>query len=83
MSDQHLHVDMIACDAFGYCAELLPEIVELDEWGYPVVTGPVTPDLLEDARAAADACPRLALRLAVGAGRRPARPLALIPAPPA
>ncbi len=62
MSDQHLHVDMIACDAFGYCAELLPEIVELDEWGYPVVTGPVTTDLLEDARAAAEACPRLALR---------------------
>ena len=82
MSDQHLHVDMIACDAFGYCAELLPEIVELDEWGYPVVTGPVTTDLLEDARAAAEACPRLALRLAAAAARRPPQPLALVAAPP-
>ena len=73
MSDRHLHVDMIACDAFGYCAELLPEIVELDEWGYPVVTGAVTAELLADARAAVEACPRLALRLAATAPRRPPR----------
>jgi ferredoxin len=81
MSDQHLHVDMIACDAFGYCAELLPEIVELDEWGYPVVTGAVTPELLADARAAVDACPRLALRLAASAPRRPPRPLPVLGTP--
>jgi FAD:protein FMN transferase len=31
-----------------------------DEWGYPVATGPVTPDLLEDARAAADSDRRVA-----------------------
>jgi ferredoxin len=80
MTDHHLHVDMIACDAFGYCAELLPEIVELDEWGYPVVTGPITPGLLADAEAAAEACPRLALRIATGVARRPARPLPVVPA---
>ena len=34
-----LRVDPVACDAFGYCAELLPERVTLDEWGYPVVDG--------------------------------------------
>lgn len=69
-----LTVDMLRCDAYGYCAEMLPELVELDEWGYPVVTGDVSPELLADARRAAAACPRLALRLAP-AGRRPARPL--------
>jgi ferredoxin len=59
-----LRVDMLACDAYGYCAELLPEIVALDEWGYPIVTGEVTPELLADARRASAACPMLALRLA-------------------
>ncbi|MDO9495770.1 MAG: ferredoxin [Nocardioides sp.] len=38
-------------------------MVELDPWGYPVVTGEVTEDLLADARAAVRACPRLALRI--------------------
>ena len=28
-------VDPVACDAYGYCAELLPEAITLDEWGYP------------------------------------------------
>jgi ferredoxin len=61
---QELRVDMRACDAYGYCAELLPEVVELDEWGYPLVTGEITPELLDDAQRAAAACPMLALRLA-------------------
>jgi ferredoxin len=60
---QGLRVDMLRCDAYGYCAELLPEIVKLDEWGYPIVTGEVTPELFEDARRAVSACPKLALRL--------------------
>jgi ferredoxin len=61
--NHELRVDMIACDAYGHCAELLPELVELDEWGYPIVAGEVTPELLAAARRAADACPLLALRL--------------------
>ena len=37
-------MDPVACDAYGFCAELLPERVTLDEWGYPVVDGtPVAP----------------------------------------
>lgn len=59
----HLRVDWPTCRARGLCHELLPQIVELDEWGYPLVTGPVTPELLADARAAVRACPRLALRI--------------------
>ncbi len=49
--------------ARGLCHEVLPEIVELDEWGYPIVTGPVTEELRADAETAVSTCPRLALRL--------------------
>jgi ferredoxin len=58
----HLRVDPIACTAHGLCAELLPESVALDEWGYPITT-PVRPDLLPLARRAVADCPTLALRL--------------------
>jgi ferredoxin len=60
---QRLRIDWPSCRAEGLCHELLPEIIELDEWGYPVVTGPVPDALRADARAAVRACPRLALRL--------------------
>ena len=56
-----VRVDPIACDAYGYCAELLPERVTLDEWGYPVVDDrPLEPELVEMARRAAAECPRRA-----------------------
>ena len=59
-----LRVNPIACEAHGLCAELLPEWIELDDWGYPIIDDrPVPPELLELARRAADACPTLALRL--------------------
>jgi ferredoxin len=63
---RQLRVDWPACQARGLCHEVLPEIVDLDEWGYPIVTGQVTPELLADARAAVRACPRLALRVVGG-----------------
>ncbi|MFL6118096.1 ferredoxin [Actinophytocola sp.] len=59
-----LRVDPIACRAHGMCAELLPEMIELDEWGYPIIApGPVTSRLRADAAVAVAACPTLALRL--------------------
>lgn len=58
-----LRVDWPLCEARGLCAELLPERVGLDEWGYPVVTGRVPERLLGLAREAVAACPRQALRL--------------------
>ena len=61
--NRRLRVDWPACRARGLCHELLPEIVDLDEWGYPIVTGPVTPELRADAEVAVSSCPRLALRL--------------------
>jgi ferredoxin len=60
-----LRVDRIACKGHGLCAELLPERIELDDWGYPIVDPrPVGPDLELLARRAVAACPTLALRLA-------------------
>ncbi len=57
-----LRVNPIACEAHGLCAELLPERITLDEWGYPILDGrPVTGELLTHAKRAAAACPTFAL----------------------
>lgn len=63
MANRRLRVDWPACEGRGLCFELLPEAVELDDWGYPVVTGEITPELLAAAKAAVRGCPRMALRL--------------------
>jgi ferredoxin len=57
-----LRVNPIACTGHGVCAELLPELIELDPWGYPILWSPAIPvDVLEHAKRAVDACPTLAL----------------------
>ena len=57
-----LRVNPIACTGHGMCAELLPELIKLDPWGYPLLTGEPVPRALADhARRAAAACPTLAL----------------------
>ena len=54
----------IACDGRGLCAELIPELVALDDWGYPMIEGqPIPEHLLVHARRAVDACPMLALAI--------------------
>ncbi len=59
-----LRVDPIACDGRGMCAELLPELVSLDEWGFPIVADRDIPEFLEETAAeAVRICPRLALAL--------------------
>jgi ferredoxin len=61
---RRLRVDPIACDGHGICAELLPERITLDDWGFPIVDGtPVGPDLAPHAKRAVEACPVLALHL--------------------
>jgi ferredoxin len=61
---KQLKVNPIACRGNGACAELLPELISLDEWGYPLIaSGQVPEHLLRAARQAAAACPALALRL--------------------
>jgi ferredoxin len=57
-----LAVDWIRCTGHGICAELFPERIALDEWGYPLIDGrPIPPELEAHARRAVDACPTLAL----------------------
>ena len=60
----NLRVNPITCAAHGLCAELFPEGVSLDEWGYPIVqAAPVSRHDLAHARRAVAQCPTLALRL--------------------
>ena len=76
MSRQHeLTVDRIRCDGRGLCAELLPEMIRLDDWGYPMISpGPVPEHLMPLAERAVEDCPVLALALRrIGQGKRPAR----------
>ena len=56
--------------ATALCAELLPELIVLDDWGYPVVAaGGVPPRLEKHARRAVAACPKLAFTLRRTDGR--------------
>jgi ferredoxin len=65
-----LVVDPIGCDGHGSCAELFPEWIRLDDWGYPIVkAGPIPPELLARARWAVSNCPALALRIATEPAR--------------
>ena len=57
-----LRVNPIACESHGLCAELLPELVSLDDWGFPIVADGEVPRRLEPhAKRAVAACPTLAL----------------------
>src|SRR5205823_2461789 len=63
--EKQLCVDPVACAGHGACAELLPELITLDEWGYPIVADqPVPHGLQREARRAVAGCPALALALA-------------------
>ena len=55
---------MIACEGRGLCAEVLPELITLDDWGFPIIADGVVPSRLQgQAGEAVRLCPTLALRL--------------------
>ncbi len=57
-----VRINPIACAAHGMCAELLPERITLDEWGYPILDdAPLHGEEVEHAQRAARACPTFAL----------------------
>jgi methionine sulfoxide reductase heme-binding subunit len=59
-----LRVNPIACSGHGLCAELLPELITLDRWGYPLLADqPVPARLARRAVRAVTDCPALALLL--------------------
>lgn len=65
-----LAIDWIACDGYGLCGDLAPDLIGLDPWRYPIIPrGPLPPELLDDARRIVDCCPMKALSL-----RRPRGP---------
>jgi ferredoxin len=66
MSDEaqrRLRVNPTLCDGVGYCAEIVPELISMDDWGFPMVDSRPIDDetLLSHARRAVATCPRLAL----------------------
>lgn len=64
MRREYLRIDPTACAGHGLCAELLPELIQLDDWGYPIIDGrPITPGLRQHAQRAVSFCPTLALTL--------------------
>lgn len=61
---KRLHINPIECDARGQCAELFPEWITKDDWGYPIINpDPIPGQLLTHAQRAVDYCPKLALEL--------------------
>jgi ferredoxin len=63
MTDRFV-VDWIRCDGYGLCGDLVPELIELDEWRYPIIVpGAIPRSQLHDAQRAVDCCPMKALRL--------------------
>lgn len=60
----HLSVNPVARAGHGLCAELLPELITLDELGYPLLASQKVPRRLNRAsRRVVTDCPALALRL--------------------
>jgi ferredoxin len=60
-----VHVDWTRCDGHGLCAELLPEVLGRDEWGFPLAHGSLEIDaaLEPHAERAVRSCPLSALKL--------------------
>lgn len=62
--ERRLRVDWVKCDGYGTCGDMLPELIDLDEWRYPIlVRGTVPPEFLHEAQRAVDCCPMKALIL--------------------
>ena len=62
--DLRLRVDWILCDGYGLCGDLVPDLIQLDEWRHPILpAGPLDPSALHDVQRAVDCCPMKALIL--------------------
>jgi ferredoxin len=74
VSRNYLHVDPTLCVGHRLCAEMLPELVTLDDFGYPIISpDPVPRHLGRRVRRTVGACPALALTLDGSPGRRARR----------
>jgi ferredoxin len=68
-----LKVDWILCDGYGLCGDLVPDLIELDDWRYPILSAEALDgERLNEAQRAIDCCPMKALKLErVATGLRP------------
>ncbi|HEY2507358.1 MAG TPA: NADH-ubiquinone oxidoreductase-F iron-sulfur binding region domain-containing protein [Streptosporangiaceae bacterium] len=77
--DAKLSVDWTRCQGHGLCGHLVPELIQLDEHGYPAFLEVNVPFwLTKVVRQAVDSCPALALTMTTLSGRSAAPAL---PAP--
>lgn len=60
---QHLVVDPTKCDGVGICAIKAPDLITLDDWGFPMIkpSDLIDSQLLKQAKRAVGACPKRAL----------------------
>ncbi len=63
-----LVLNPIMCDGRGLCHEAAPDLIDLDEWGYPLLPGhglraELSRAQLKAAEDATHACPVLALHI--------------------
>lgn len=60
--EHRLRVDWIKCDGYGLCGDLAPDLVDLDDWRYPILRQEaIDPGLMQDAQRIVDCCPAKAL----------------------
>jgi len=64
-AETRLHIDWTRCDGHGTCADLLPDLIARDDWGFPIlITGrPMRRQVRERAELAVEVCPMLALKI--------------------
>ncbi|MGN6721285.1 MAG: ferredoxin [Marmoricola sp.] len=67
-AEARLHVDWTRCDGHGTCADLLPDLMTRDDWGFPILesNAQIPSGARDRAALAVDACPMLALRIVSG-----------------
>lgn len=81
--DAKLTVDWTRCQGHGLCSHLVPELIQLDEHGYPAFLEVSVPFwLTKDVRQAVDSCPALALKMQALPGRSANTPGPAVPAVP-
>src|SRR6202453_1848458 len=82
MASKRLVVDWTRCRGHGLCAHLVPELIHLDDIGYPVMLNIPVPDwLAKDAEQAVERCPPPPLRVENPKPTRSRRTPVAVPTP--
>lgn len=61
---ERLRVDWIRCEGYGVCGDLMPDVIALDDWRYPIIPkATIDRSRIHEAQRAVDCCPMKALKL--------------------